>query len=73
MAEKNLVMRFLNSSGKKVSIKVVSLKDAVSDTEVNSLMDAIIAKNIFTTSGGDLVSKDSAEVVDTSVTEFKIA
>ena len=34
---------------------------------VTAAMDQIIAKNIFVTSGGDLVGKDSAQIVDRTV------
>ncbi len=36
-------------------------------------MDTIIAKNIFQTTGGDLVSKDSAAIIDTTETELTLA
>jgi hypothetical protein len=33
-------------------------------------MNTVITKNVFTTSGGDLVSIDSAAVIDTITTEI---
>ena len=36
--------------------------------EVEAVMDSIISRNIFTTTGGDLVSKVKAEVVEREVT-----
>jgi len=33
---------------------------------VTAAMDLIIAKNIFNSAGGDLVSKYSAEIIDTT-------
>lgn len=67
-----LVMNFLNESGKKTAIRVNNVKDTVSEAEVSSAMDVILAKNIFTSTGGDLKTKDSAELVDKTSTEFAV-
>jgi hypothetical protein len=51
----------------------MSLDDPRADltpAEVQTVMDNIIAKNIFDSSGGDLVSVKSAEVVSTTVNEL---
>jgi Protein of unknown function (DUF2922). len=69
---KTLVMNFLNESGNKTSIRVNNAKDTVTEAEVKAAMDVIIAKNIFTSTGGDLKAKDSAELVDKSSTEFTV-
>jgi hypothetical protein len=67
---KNLVMSFLNEGGKLASIRLNSVKDAVTELEVKDAMDLIISKNIFSTKGGDLKVKDSAAVVNTESTEL---
>lgn len=69
---KTLVMNFLNESGKKVAVRVSKIKDGVTDAEVSAAMDVIVAKNIFTSSGGDLKSKDSAEITDKTSTELTV-
>lgn len=69
---KTLAMNFLNEGGKKTSIRVNNVKDNVTEAEVKSAMDVIIAKNIFTSTGGELKAKDSAELVDKTSTEFKV-
>ncbi len=69
---KTLVMNFLNESGKKVAIRVNNVKDAVTEAEVAATMDVILAKNLFKSTGGDLKAKDSAELVDTTTTEFTV-
>ncbi|MBC8062327.1 MAG: DUF2922 domain-containing protein [Clostridiaceae bacterium] len=61
---KQLVMNFLNESGKKVSISLNSVKDTVTDAEVSAAMDLMILNQIFNTTGGDLVTKDSAQIID---------
>ena len=61
---KQLIMSFLNGSGKKVSISLNSVKDTVTDAQVSAAMDVMISKNIFNTTGGDLKTKDSSHIVD---------
>jgi hypothetical protein len=69
---KTLVMNFLNGSGKKTAVRVNKVKDGVTDAEVSAAMDVIVAKNIFTSSGGELKSKDSAEITDKTSTELTV-
>lgn len=69
---KTLVMNFLNEAGKSVAIRVANVKDTVTEAEVKNAMDVIVAKNIFTSTGGDLKTKDSAEVVDKNTTELAV-
>ncbi|KZL90398.1 DUF2922 domain-containing protein [Clostridium magnum] len=69
---KTLVMNFLNDSGSKTAIRVNNVKDGVTEAEVGAAMDVIIAKNIFTSTGGDLRTKDSAEIVDKTSTELTV-
>ena len=61
---KQLVMSFLNESGKKVSISLNSVKDTVTEKEVSAAMDVMLSKQIFTTTGGALKTKDSAQIID---------
>lgn len=69
---KTLVMNFLNEAGQKTAVRLNNVKDAVTEAEVSASMDVIIAKNIFTTTGGDLKFKDSAEIVDKNSTELSV-
>lgn len=72
MADKSLVMSFLTSEGKKTSLKLDNVKDGISDGEVVTLMDTIIAKNIFVTEHGYLVQKDGAQLVEKTVSKLRI-
>lgn len=69
---KTLVMNFLNEGGSKTAIRVNNVKDGITEAEVSAAMDVIIAKNIFTSTGGDLKTKDSAELVDKTSTELTV-
>ena len=69
---KTLVMNFLNESGKKTAIRVNNVKEDITAAEVSSAMDVILEKNLFTTTGGDLKVKDSAEIDDKNSTELSV-
>ena len=69
---KTLVMNFLNESGKKTAIRVNNVREDVSEAEVKAAMDVILAKNIFTTTGGELKVKDSAQIDDKNSTELAV-
>ena len=62
-----LQMRFLTQLGNRVTISLDNPTDTLTEAEVTAAMDQIIAKNIFVTSGGDLVGKDSAQIIDRTV------
>jgi hypothetical protein len=72
MADKNLVMTFLNEQGSRASITVPAVKDNLAEAEVSVAMDAIIAGNIFSTVGGDLKTKHSAQITERNVTELEV-
>ncbi|MDD4238036.1 MAG: DUF2922 domain-containing protein [Desulfotomaculaceae bacterium] len=55
-----LRMSFKNQSGNTVNISLDNPKVGLTGAEVEAAMDLVIAKNIFTTSGGDLVNKADA-------------
>ncbi|SFG12844.1 Protein of unknown function [Desulfotomaculum arcticum] len=63
----SLQMRFVTQAGNRVTISLDSPKDNLTEAEVTAAMEQIIAKNIFVTSGGDLVAKDNAQIVDRTV------
>lgn len=69
---KTLVMNFINEAGKKVAVRVSKVKDGVTEAEVGAAMDVIISKNIFKSTGGDLKTKDSAEITDKTSTELTV-
>lgn len=65
-------MSFLNEEGRKATIRLNTVKDAVTELEVQSAMDLILAKNIFSSKGGDLKTKDSAVIVNRENTELSV-
>ena len=75
-----LVMRFLTATeGKYFTLTVDDLKTdengetTVTEAEVNSLMDLVIAKNIFASAYGNLTGKKDAKIVTTDTSSVDVA
>ena len=69
----SLVMTFKNEDGKDTVVTLKQVRPDISDEEVKTAMDTIISTNIFASTGGDLVSKVKAQIVDKTVDELEIA
>ncbi|WP_315119194.1 DUF2922 domain-containing protein [uncultured Clostridium sp.] len=70
---RSLVMTFVNIGGKKSNITLNNVKEDLTAEEVNKAMDVVIDKNVFQSKDGDLVSKDSAKIVDRTTREIDLA
>ena len=70
--EIKLLMSFLTSSGKKVSLFVTDPRDDIKESEIKAVMDLIIEKNILHQMGEDIVSAKEAKIVQTETTEFDL-
>lgn len=60
---KTLEMEFRNETGKSVVLRMIEPKDAITLAEVTTVMEDIIAKNIFSTTSGDLVQVVEARIL----------
>ena len=69
---KRLVMSFLTSEYKKVSLTVDNPRDDINETEIKSAMDLVVEKNIFAPNGSDIVATVEAKVVVTDTTEYDL-
>ena len=67
-----LLMTFVNTSGDKVSISIAGVKPGITQTEASTLMDTIIAKDIFLSNGGSLTAKYAAQLTERAVTKFTV-
>ena len=47
---KKLIMSFLTSDDRKVSLSVDNPREDITETEIKSAMDLVVEKNIFNTS-----------------------
>lgn len=69
---KTLELQFLNEEGKQVKINIDSPKEPVVESDVSNAMDLILASNVFTSPGGNLISKKGARVVERNLTDLTI-
>ena len=60
--KKVLRMTFNNATGNAVTITLPQPKVSLTAVEIEAVMDQIIAKNIFLTSGGELISKRDIKI-----------
>lgn len=68
----SLVLSFKTSSGEKSSIIIDNVKPSISENQANTLMDALISKNIFLTSKGAFSEKISASLKENKTTKLNI-
>lgn len=62
-----LQMIFSNTEGRNSTISVADPNPELTEPEVEAVMDSIITKNVFETTGGELVGKVRAQVVTRTV------
>lgn len=72
MADKSLIMTFLNEEGTRANVTLPDVKDNISQQEVSVVMDTIIAGNIFSSTGGNLIAKHSAQITEKNVTDIAV-
>lgn len=69
---KKLEMVFRDATNKTMKITVDNIKDTLTDAEVKTAMETIIAKDIFETQGGSLIAIDDAKIVDINETDLSV-
>ncbi len=62
-----LQMIFSNTEGRNNTISVADPDPELTNAEVEAVMDSVITRNVFETSGGELVDKVRAQVVTRTV------
>ncbi|PAD40426.1 DUF2922 domain-containing protein [Terribacillus sp. 7520-G] len=67
---KKLDLQFLNEEGKTVTISLELPVEPFDEAAINQAMDTVIAQNVISSSGGALVSKKAARIVDRTVQEI---
>jgi len=71
--EYTLSMTFKTEFGLTSSLSVSGVKEAITQAEVDALMDTIILKDVFITTTGKLVAKGAAQLVAKTVTKYDVA
>ncbi len=62
-----LQMIFRNFDGRSTTISISDPDSELTAQDVEDVMDSIVDKNVFQTTGGDIVDKVRAQVVSRSV------
>ena len=70
ISNKVLRMTFNNALGSAVSFTLPEPKADLTAAIIEAVMDQIIAKNIFLTTGGALVSKRDVKLIDTTTNDL---
>ncbi|MCL6558918.1 MAG: DUF2922 domain-containing protein [Firmicutes bacterium] len=63
-------MIFKNQAGSNVTISLNNPRADVARAEIEAAMDMVIARNIFTSVGGDLVAKEDIRIIDTTTNDL---
>ncbi len=72
MESRTLIMTFKNMEGKKVNVRLNNLREDLTEGEVAAAMDTILSANIIINAGGDLISKEEAEIVVSNTTSIVV-
>ena len=67
----SLIMTFKNEDGKESTVTLKQIREDITSAEIEATMDVIISTDIFSSTGGNIVSKIKAQVVDKTVEEHK--
>ncbi|MGO4889474.1 DUF2922 domain-containing protein [Anaerobacillus sp. MEB173] len=71
--DKRIELIFENQLGKNVTISLDDPIEPVDPAAVKAAMDAVLAQNAFTSSGGELIAKKQARIVGRSVADIDIS
>ncbi len=69
---KTLQLVFRNAENRNVNFNIADPVEPVVAADVSAVMDNILVKNIFLTSGGEIVSKVRATLVAREVTDIAV-
>lgn len=67
-----LQLAFINEEGKAITFRIADPKEDLTAEQILGVMQTVIDKGVFTSSGGDLVAASSAKVVETITDEYDI-
>jgi hypothetical protein len=70
---KKIELLFENVEGRTVRYSLDNPVEPYDSAAVNAAMDLILSENAFTSSGGDLVGKKGARIVERNVTDIPLA
>ncbi|ALC80234.1 MULTISPECIES: DUF2922 domain-containing protein [Bacillus] len=69
--EKTVELQFLDELGKTVRISISEPKDQLTEAEIFTVMDSILTADVFFGSGGRLVAKKGARIVEKNTVDYE--
>ncbi|TLS38188.1 DUF2922 domain-containing protein [Pseudalkalibacillus caeni] len=69
---KTLELQFITQDNKTTSLSLNDPIDPIDPAAVAAAMDVVVAQNIFSTSGGDIVGKKGARLIERNVSDIEI-
>ncbi|MGG3570920.1 DUF2922 domain-containing protein [Bacillus gobiensis] len=69
--EKTVELQFLDDLGKSVRISISEPKDQLTEAEIFTVMDSILTADVFFGSGGRLVAKKGARIVEKNTVDYE--
>ena len=72
MEKKTLQMIFKTTEGANLTVNLGDLKEDLTDSEVATVMDEIVANQLFASNKGPVVAKNKAQIVTQSVAELAV-
>jgi len=69
---KKIELFFENEDGKTVKYSLDQPNEPVDPESVNAAMDEIIEQDVFETSGGNIVAKKSARIVENIIEDIEL-
>ena len=66
----SLRLSWRNQAGRVFSLSINNPRNNITQEEIEAFMDLAIQKNIFATTGGDLVAKYDAHLLDSQDQDF---
>jgi hypothetical protein len=70
--ERKLMMYFKDEDDNKLSLNVDNPRYDIEEKDIKECMELIVQKNIFEVNGLNVVSCESAKIVETDTTEYDL-
>ncbi|MDN5327273.1 MAG: hypothetical protein PWP41_1969 [Moorella sp. (in: firmicutes)] len=70
MPTKRLELIFQNASGRRTTLVIQDPRENLTEADVRAAMELILARNIFTSPGGDLTAITGARIVTRDVADI---
>ena len=67
-----LQMIFKNQNNRNFTISIDDPRQDLTGSEVKTAMDTIVSKNVFQTTGGDVIEAAEARIIDTQIVELEL-